>query len=300
MIHILSLYVSCLALAQGGPVRVPENGIYTWREGGAGMHVKRTDGAEIVLGKRIGQGFGQGSLRSDANDNSRLTLHLTNAGPLEPGADSGRLAVIIDGLCLGVWSHSDVRPNGTLELNCSVYGEAAARQVAKALKIEPQLRKDPGHRFQVRWTPEKEAYQVGEPMVLKLEIRNTGKVPFSFIVGGQQRGPRDNQYRFLCYRSYGHGRAVSDTGDPTNFGGLGTYHTLKPGEAFTRTVSLDKWFAFTDPDTYRVTGIYQLQLIEDPPATKFVAADLERLRRGRLPGEDCAQCTMTALRQRLP
>jgi hypothetical protein len=80
------------------------------------------------------------------------------------------------------------------------------------------------------------------------------------MAGGQQRGARDNQFRFLAYRSYGGGKAVPDTGDPVNFGGIGSVQTLAPGETFTRSVGIEKWFKFDEPDFYRITGMYELQL----------------------------------------
>jgi hypothetical protein len=168
--------------------------------------------------------------------------------------------MVIDGVPLLVYGQSDPHPDGSLDLSTMIHGEEAALKVAKRLKIEPRLRKHPSHRFLVRWAPEKESYEVEEPVTLKLEIRNVGDVPFTFRVGGQQRGPRDNQFRFLCYRSGGESKAVPDEGDPLNFGGIGSYQTLKPGETFTKSIALDKWFRFTKPDGYRVTALYQLEL----------------------------------------
>jgi hypothetical protein len=249
------------------PAGPPEDGIYPWTEGREGR-VKRNDGAEVVLGQRLGRGLGRAALTSVRNDNSVFTLEPRGAGPLPEGADRSYLAVMIDGVCLGVWSHSDRRPDGTIDLSCTVHGDEAARRVAARLGVEPRRRKHPGHRFETRWAPEKESYRPGEAVTLKLEIRNTGEVPFTFWVGGQQRGPRDNQYRFLAYRTSGLGKAVPDTGDPTNFGGIMTTRTLKPGESFTASVSLDKWFNFPEADTYRVTGLFGLA-IQDQPDSGF-------------------------------
>jgi hypothetical protein len=247
----------CPALGWAGGL---EDGIYFWTTG-PGKTVKRNDGAEVVLGHRLGQPLGKASIRSVTNDNSKYVLELKGAGPVakEPG---GYLAVVVDGVLLAVWGQSDREADGTMNLSCHIYGDEAAQKVAARLQVEPKKRKNPGHRFEVRWTPEKESFQAGEPVTLKLEIRNAGEVPFAFRVGGQQRGPRDNQFRFLAYRSYGGGKAVPDTGDPVNFGGISTFHTLKPGETFTRSVGLDKWFNLSEPDIYRITGIYQLELVD--------------------------------------
>jgi hypothetical protein len=238
-----------------------EDGIYIWVVDGPGQRVTRNDGAQVVLVRRVGDKFGKAALRSVANDNTRFQMDLREAGPLK-GIDGALLALVVDGICLPVYSQSDPNPDGTLNLGVQLYGEKVAERVAERLRIKPQLRKHPGHRFVVRWTPERESYQVGESVTLRLEIRNVGEVPFTFRVGGQQRGPRDNQFRFLAYRGSGHGRAVHDIGDPVNFGGISTNHTLKKGETFTKTVGLDKWFALLEPDSYRVTGLYELDLLD--------------------------------------
>ncbi len=236
------------------------DGIYSWRENGDGPRVKRSDGAEVVLGKRVGQGFGKAAMQPVKNDNSRYLLDLKGAGPVAREAVGPGLLMVIDGVIVGVWGHSDPEPDGTLDLSGVIFGEEAARKVAKRLDVELPHRTDPGHRFVVRWTPDKESYKVGEPITLKLEIRNVGPVPFTFRVGGQQRGPRDNQFHFLAYRGSGFGKAVPDTGDPTNFGGIAHSKTLRPNETFTASVPLDKWFKFTEPDVYRVTGLYTLEM----------------------------------------
>lgn len=97
-------------------------------------------------------------------------------------------------------------------------------------------------------------------------------------MGGKRRGSRDNQYRFLAYRGSGEGKAVPDTGDPTHHGGLGGVRTLEPGKSFTSIVALDKWFQFDAPDTYRITGIFELEFHEpgsqhNPIWNDFTAGD---------------------------
>jgi hypothetical protein len=248
---------ACVEAAQAGE---PEDGIYVWREQGPGPRLRRNDGAEIFLGERVGKGLGRATLFSMSNANNLYRLELKNAGPLEKAGVGARLAVVINGVCLGVYSQSDLHADGTLDLGAQIYGAGAAQKVAERFKLEVPRRKHPGHRFEVRFSPEKETYAVGEPVTLKMELLNTGDVPFSFMNGGQQRGPRDNQFRFLAQRSHGHGKAIPDTGDPNNFGGIAGYVTLRPGESFTKTIALDKWFNFTEPDSYRVTGIFEMAL----------------------------------------
>jgi hypothetical protein len=267
--HFVVAFLIVMALAAAVRAGGLEDGIYFALDGGAGKRIKRNDGAEVVLGQRVGQAFGKVALRSVANDNSKFVLELKGAGPVGNFPAAGRLLVIIDGVIAGAWSQSDRHGDGTVDLSCNVHGQEAARKVAERLKIDMQVRKHPGHRFEVRWTPEKEAFEVGEPVTLKLQIRNTGTVPFTFMAGGKQRGPRDNQFRFLAYSGYGMGKAVPDTGDPLNFGGIASYQTLKPGDTFTRSIGLDKWFQFTAPDFYRITGIYELQLYDGSAQNGF-------------------------------
>jgi hypothetical protein len=191
-------------------------------------------------------------------------LDLTDAGPLAQGPGRGTLIAVIDGVGLPVHGQSE-RRDGKMDLSFVIAHGDAARTVAKHFRIEPQRRSHPGHRIEVRVAPEKQSYRVGEPVTLTFTIRNAGDKPVAFTNGGKQRGPRDNQFRFLAYRSAGYGTAVPDTGDPTNFGGIGSVLTFQPGEEFPKTVALDKWFTFKDPDTYRVTALFELEMF-DPTA----------------------------------
>lgn len=54
-----------------------------------------------------------------------------------------------------------------------------------------------------------------------------------------------------------------------NFGGIVSTKTLKPGESFSTTVGLDKWFRFIEPGTYQVTGILELPLYDPDAADPF-------------------------------
>ena len=81
-----------------------------------------------------------------------------------------------------------------------------------------------------------------------------------FEDGGSQRGPRNNQFGFTAYHSYGPGRALPDIGDPTNYGGKASLAKLSSGEVFTKSVNLADWFKFDTPDMYQVTGLYRLAL----------------------------------------
>ena len=77
------------------------------------------------------------------------------------------------------------------------------------------------------------------------------------------RGPRNNQFAFIAHSGHGYGKAVPDTGDTTNFGGLAGLTTLEPGETFTIDAPLNSWFDLTEPDSYRITGMFRIGICDD-------------------------------------
>jgi hypothetical protein len=250
--------------AADSPADEIEDGIYALKSAGEGRTVKLNGGAEVILDSKRGGTWGSVAMRSLANDNSRFTVELRNVGRLVEQGAPATVVLMIDGVGMPFQSRSE-HADGTLDLTFVVRGEEPTRRVAARLKVEAQRRQHPGHRIEVRWIPDKETYSTGEPVALTMEMRNVGDKPISFRNGGQQRGPRNNQFRFLAFRGHGLGKAVPDSGDPTNFGGIGSVQTLKPGETFRESVQLDKWFSLRDPDTYRITGLFQLELKEDDP-----------------------------------
>ncbi len=266
---ILAACVVCLFWSPAAWAGELKDGIYLAHYEGKGQRLKCADGVEIILGEEIGTTFGKTTtIRSMDNDNTQFYLDMRDAGPVSEKAGRGATVLIIAGVPLRVWGCSNRGPDGNMGFSCTIHGTAAAQKIAKHLKVDVHLRKNPGHRLEVRWTPEKESFRVGEKINLKMEIRNVGAEAMAFQVGGQQRGSRDNQFRFLAYRSAGGGESVPDTGDPEHWGGRGFLKILKPGETFSRTVELNDWFTFTEPDTYSVTGIYELAFY-DPAAERM-------------------------------
>jgi hypothetical protein len=255
-----------LAPAPDGP-RLAD-GFYEVLESGDGVRFPGNDGRTLILGKCLGKKFGTPTIRSVNNDNTRFGCTLKGAEKLWDGPAAPALVLVAGRVCLTITGNSIPHPDETRDLWFTIIGRESAERVAKALHCAVQLRKDPGHRLKVKWTPGKEAYQVGEVVTLKFELTNAGKESVTFRIGGSQRGPRDNQFRFVAQRWSGMGKGVPDTGDPTNFGGMSWTRTLKPGETYTADVPLDRWFKFDEPDTYRVTGIWGLHL-EDPTLGGF-------------------------------
>jgi hypothetical protein len=259
--------------AKSQPARSGESladGIYAVHyegQGNQGKKVRRTDGAEIILAERLTDRFGEAAMFSIANDNTRFALDLKGAGPIPAKRSAPYFVAVFDGYVMGVAGHSDPHADATMDFGVQFSGAEAAKAVEQRLKITARRRSHPGHRLLTTWKPAKPSYGVGEPITLQLQIKNVGDKPVTFRVGGQQRGPRDNQFRFLAYRSGGYGKAIADTGDPTNFGGISTWQDLRPGEVFSRDVDLSHWFKFTEPDSYRITGLYELELYANPDAS---------------------------------
>jgi hypothetical protein len=243
--------------------KVPADGIYLVHEKGVGPIVTRNDsGDQLVLGERLATNFGAAAIDAGNNSNSLFLLALTGAGPLPQAQLGGSTALLIGGRCFMIYSRSDPKQNGTLNINSFIYGEESVKAVATALKAGPVLRKHPGHRFVVTFEPDKKSYRRGAPITLTMKIKNVGGETMCFIDGGRQRGPRDNQFGFTAMRRSGSGKAITDTGDPTNFGGIGSYQLLKAGDVFQKKVSLDDWFQFKDDDNYLITATYRFELYD--------------------------------------
>jgi RNA polymerase sigma factor (sigma-70 family) len=246
----------------------PEDGVYLLKFEGEGRKVTLTDGTEAILGKQLSKSIGRGvSLQSWTNDNTRFNLGVKRLGPLPKEVTEVQTALVVSGVVLHIGRPEQLNDDGTADVGANVDSADAAKTLAAAYKIEPQLRKHPGHRYEVRWTPDRKRYEVGDAVKLTMEIKNTGTGPLRFTHGGQQRGARDNQFRFVAQEGFA-GKGLPDTGEPENFGGKVRVVTLKPGEIYTADVELTKWFKFTEPNSYRITGVFEMPVI-DPLSEKF-------------------------------
>ncbi len=238
------------------------DGVYLLTFEGPGRKVTLADGSAAILGKRLSPSVGVGgTLQSQANDNTRFTITLKKLGPLPPEVTSQQTALVVDGLVFHLGRPERLPADGLANTWANVNSADAAQVLAARYNIEPQLRKHPGHRYEVRWVPLKPRYTVGEAVTLRMELKNTGVEPLRFTFGGKQRGPRNNQFRFVA-QAGADGQGLPDTGDPTNFGGKMVSETLRPGDTFTAEVDLSRWFTFPEPNTYRVTGVFELPVID--------------------------------------
>ncbi|WP_145360514.1 hypothetical protein [Alienimonas californiensis] len=173
-------------------------GVYLLKFEGPGRKVQMTDGSEAILVKRLSPSVGVGgALRSQVNDNTRFIVTINELGPLPPEVANEQTALGVDDLVFHLGRPERLPVDGMVNSWANVYSAGAARTLAARYKIEPHRREHPGHKYEVRWAPAKSRYAVGEAVELRMELQNTRAEPPRFTFGGQQRGPRNNQFRFL-------------------------------------------------------------------------------------------------------
>jgi len=231
-----------------------------------GVPIDRDDGAsgQLILGSRLAESFDSMTITSETNDNSRFRVDATATITESRDVGAHYYALVAAGLVMPAGGHTEPEGEGqTITFMAQLGGLENAEKVAEAMGAELKLRTHPRHRWNVTWTPDKKAYKPGEPITLTLSITNVGRRTFSFMNGGMNRGPRNNQFAFIAHSMYGYGKAVPDAGDPANFGGLAGLTTLEPGETFTIDAPLNSWFDLTEPDTYRITGMFRIGICND-------------------------------------
>lgn len=258
-----------LTLPVAARVDALQTGLYAVTEEEKGYPLQRVDtstGDEVRVDGLLSDKLREVSFVSLANDNGLYRLSL-KAGPIPEGADKGHLAVVVAGQCMVVYACSDRQADGCVSVSATVAGKEPAERIARELGVKLQLRKHPGHKLLVAVEPKEASYRPNEPVTLVMTIKNVGETTVSFFDGGQQRGPRNNQFSFIALRSSGRGPALPDTGDPTNFGGMACIKKLAPEAAFTKEVLLTDWFEFSEPGAYRITTLYELGLVGEDRRT---------------------------------
>jgi hypothetical protein len=253
-----------LALASPGARAQPPalaDGLYQVVSSG-GVAVKALDGNTVRLGKKLKDPPGSPSLLSRSNDNQQYYL-LYGLNKDAPGFAA---------LCAGGFCLSGIRGG---ENNLEFTSGAAAQAFAKYLGIPLPLRTHPGYALTTRFVPMKAAFSREEPVIVTLEIENVGRVPVTFWVG--ESGDRDGQFGFTAFGPSG--QPVPAAGNAYSFGDVYNTPTLAPGETFRREVDLRKWFMFSLPGVYRITGTYELEFLNPdghgfPIWSDFAAARL--------------------------
>ena len=195
-------------------------------------------------------------LESRSNDNSIYQLTLTRGKPWPH--DYGKMELKLGEEKVRFSSGGHHSPEHHT-VGAQVYGEKLANAVTKFFDIKPLVRKHPGYRLITKFESVHESYKKGDKILARLIIKNVGSDDFVFMQGGRQRGARDNQFAFSCQF---HPGMLPDIGDPMNFGGIGSFQTIKPGESHSIEVDLSKWFNFEEEGSYYLRGSYYLEILE--------------------------------------
>ena len=212
-------------------------------------------GPQESLAERVHYDIKRAYVDSRDNLNQRFNVQFVTPFTANDRNQEDRTVLVLGNLRFRVrGGGADVPKESIYEF--SVDSIEAAKAVAAFLKVQPFFRKHPGYRPSTGFHPAKELFTPGEKVTLRMTITNVGKENVRFMVGGRNRGQRDNQFSFSLIRD---NKGVLDTGDPVNFGGISTPHRLKPGEAFEKEIDLDLWFDTSSPGVYGGTGTYALE-----------------------------------------
>ena len=101
----------------------------------------------------------------------------------------------------------------------------------------------------------------GKPIPVVLRLENRGTRPVRLMVGGRQRGLRNNRFHFTARRD---GRALP-VKEAEDFGGLATHHEIPVGGAYELSVDLRLWVDPVEPGTYEVACRYEGELFPPEP-----------------------------------
>jgi hypothetical protein len=239
------------------------------------LSLDRGDAAgKLSVGEKLAARFDSAAITSESNDNSQLRLSVQCL--ITPGIEKKRMAIVLAGKAFYVTSITRVGDGSTSKVyfQADVAGPDIAQAIAEELSIKPQFRTHPGHLWVVSLRPDKDSYKVGDPISLNLTIKNVGQTPFAFTDGVLPPGWRNNQFEFAAFRHVGFETPLPDTGNATIQALPSTlvapddshrpqrprFVVLKPGDEFTKAVNLADWFKFDQPDSYRVSGMYRVQL----------------------------------------
>jgi hypothetical protein len=201
---------------------------------------------------------------SAANDNQAFTFWVVL--PLQHANDYQYLKVDNDW-----WSSNGTGSDHEGTKTTFQFDRATARRVADAfgIPIHERTKLDDGLRYTWRFPP-KATMDKTAPIPVVLRVDNAGKTTVGFMIGGRQRGPRDNRFVFTISRN-GKPVAIKDAPD---FGGIGSYQKLEPGKHLDVTCpDLRAWADLEMPGYYTIEARYEGELSKDG---KFPSAAAEQ------------------------
>lgn len=260
--RLLTVVLLTHCLLKGQTIQAAQDGVYLPVEDGA-VTLTLWDGQHVHAKWLKQLPHRNARLRSVDNDNEVYQLDIEL--PFSEG-DSRHRYLVADGVAVSVTYSDKVDQRNDKDLWHHWYNQIrvdagqddALLALAAGLKATQIDREDPGHVLRAVWQPTAKSFHIGESVVLRMTLTNTGEQPVNFYDGGMQRGPRNNQFDFIC--RHNSGVALPDVGNPLNFGGISQKVSLQHNESLTKDVDITNWFQFEEQGTYRVTGLFRLEL----------------------------------------
>jgi hypothetical protein len=240
------------------------DGFYSGSEDGSGQAVADPNRPGQHLGKKQSLQVTQAEIFSQDNANTQFVLTVTT--PHDTGQAKATEVLAIGGKLYprNGWGSDQQKES----LDFPISGADNAKGVAGYFHVPIAYRMHPGYNMSVSFIPAKPEFEVGDEVKVTLRIQNVGSNAFSFQQGGMNRAERDQQYTFVARFE---DKQVEDIGTTMNFGGLSGDRVVKPGETFTDTIVLNKWFIFDKPGQYNVLGSYFMAFKKVNEGNAFVS-----------------------------
>ena len=229
-----------------------EDGFYLKSDVGTGQAATNQAGELLHLGAKHPLTVLSATIVSLDNTNSQFDLRVRIPGD---GTPSPLQVLVVGGIVYdrNGWGSS----GGITELMFPTLGADNAKAVAQYFKTPINYRKDPGYKTAVSFATSKPEYKPGEEVVVTVRIQNAGSEAYAFESYASGL-PRNGQFGFTATLD---GQPLPDIGKaeslaPRAVSMWSSSRTCVPGEIFTNTIVLNKWFAFDRPGTYVVRGSY--------------------------------------------
>lgn len=109
-----------------------------------------------------------------------------------------------------------------------------------------------GASIEAGFVPDQSQIILGQPVFITFTVANRSEKPYSFFVGGDNRGSvRHNNFRITAVDA--DGKPVKDPYSYQHHGGKGNDVTLAKGQTYTERLFLGHWCALERPGEYAVT-----------------------------------------------
>ncbi len=255
----LPTFLAALALAGVTPAHAGKSAPVWWlgetvEKAGPGTITATRSANRTALGKLVRKVTAK-SVELTAHNNANTEFTLWVVFPRQSTDQDVFLSA--DG---GWWLSESYGHDDSASQASFVLDRAAAARLSRALGISLNERSKLDASLQATWSiPPTATIRPGDPIAVKLRVKNAGKTTLGFVIGGRQRGARDNRFSFAISRN-GAPVAIKDAPD---FGGMMFYKALKPGAEHELSVDLRSWADLATPGHYAVDVSYEGELAKD-------------------------------------